>query len=204
MSTVVVAIIVVVAVLVVAGIALLAARKRRHAQLRDQFGGEYDRVVDDTGSKRAAAQELSDRKARHDELELIPLDPTQAQRFREEWRLVQERFVDTPTDAVASAHRLLRDALVARGYPTRDDDDRVAMLSVEHADILDRYRTGMRTEQAWRDAGKADTEDLRQAMQHYRAVFERVVGEGTEAYPTGADDTTTGTTAEQRRETHVD
>jgi hypothetical protein len=187
--TTIVVVIVVVALLVVAGIVALVLRNRRHAQLRGQFGGEYDRVVDDAGSKRAAARELSERKSRHDELELVPLSPTQAQRFREEWRLVQERFVDTPADAVASAHRLLRDALVARGYPTRDDDDRMAMLSVDHADVLDRYRAGMRTEKSWRDAGKADTEDLRLAMQHYRAVFERVVGETAddEAYPAGSD-----------------
>jgi len=204
-NAIIVAVIVVVAVLVVAGIVMLVLRSRRHGQLKDQFGNEYDRTVDDTGSKRAAAKELADRKARHDELELVPLDPTQAQRFRDEWRLTQERFVDAPADAVGSAHRVLRDALVARGYPTRDDDDRVAMLSVDHADVLDRYRQGMRTEQAWRDAGKADTEDLRQAMQHYRAVFERVVGETDDnAYPseagtTGSDETTRGT-----RETRVD
>lgn len=203
MTTLVVVVVAVVAVLVIAGIVALVLRNRRHAQLRDQFGGEYDRVVDDTGSKRGAAKELSDRKARHDELELIPLDPTQAQRFRDEWRLTQERFVDAPADAVASAHRVLQDALVARGYPTRDDDDRMAMLSVDHADVLDRYREGMRTEQTWRDAGKADTEDLRQAMQHYRAVFERVVGETSDdAYPTGVDDTTD--TTRQPRETRVD
>jgi len=199
-STIVVAVIVVVAVLVIAGIVALVLRSRRHAQLRDQFGGEYDRVVDDAGSKHAAAQELSDRKARHDELELVPLDPTQAQQFREQWRLVQERFVDTPADAVGSAHRLLRDALVARGYPIRDDDDRMAMLSVDHADVLDRYRAGMRTEQVWRDSGKADTEDLRQAMQHYRAVFERVVGDGADAYPadtqTVSDSTRSDSTAD--------
>jgi hypothetical protein len=194
-TTTVIAIIVVVAVLVVAGVVALVLRNRRHNRLRDQFGGEYDRTVDDAGSKRAAARELQERKARHDELEIVPLDPMQAQRFREEWRLVQERFVDTPAESVASAHRLLRDALVARGYPTRDDDDRVAMLSVDHADVLDRYRQGMRTEQAWRDAGKTTTEDLRQAMQHYRAVFERVVGETSDddAYPAGADGATTQT-----------
>jgi hypothetical protein len=113
-----------------------------------------------------------------------------AERFRGEWRLTQERFVDAPAESVAGAHRLLREVLSTRGYPTSDDDERVAMLSVDHADVLDRYRRGMATEQRWRDSGTTDTEDLRQAMQHYRSVFDRVVGEtsdardGGNAYPT--------------------
>jgi len=180
-TIVAVVVIVVIALVVIA----LIARARQHAKLRDTFGGEYDRTVDEAGSKRAAAQELKDRKARHDELEITPLDPTTAQRYRDEWRLVQERFVDAPADAVAAAHRLLKEALETRGYPTRDNDDRVAMLSVDHADVLDRYRQGMRTEQRWRDSGTTDTEELRQAMQHYRAVFGRVIGETSDAYPTG-------------------
>lgn len=190
-------IIIVAAVLVLAVVVALALRARRHAQLRGTFGNEYDRTVDDAGSKRAAAKELRDRKARHDELEISPLDPTVAQRYRDEWRLVQERFVDAPAESVGSAHRLLQDVLSQRGYPTRDDDERVAMLSVDHADVLDRYRQGMRTEQAWRDAGSTDTEELRQAMQHYRAVFDRVVGETTQsdAYPQDGSDTS--------RESHV-
>ena len=178
-------IVVIVAVVVVAVVVALVLRARRNAQLRNQFGPEYDRTVDESG-KRAGVRELKDRKARHDELELTPLDPSTAQRLRDEWRLAQERFVDAPAESVADAHRVLRTALDARGYPTRDDDDRVAMLSVDHADVLDRYRTGMATESKWREQGTTDTEDLRLAMQHYRSVFDRVVGETADAYP-GSD-----------------
>jgi hypothetical protein len=177
-------IIVIAAVVVIAIVAAIALRARSHARLRGTFGSEYDRTVDDAGGKRAAARELKERKARHDELDIRPLDPTASQRYRDEWRLAQERFVDAPAEAVENAHRLLQDALGARGYPTRDDDERVAMLSVDHADVLDRYRAGMRTEQAWRERGSSDTEELRQAMQHYRSVFDRVVGEtDSDAYP---------------------
>ena len=185
-------IIIIAAVVVVAIVAAVALTARRRSQLRSTYGDEYDRTVRDTGGKRAAAKELRDRQARHDELEISPLDPAVAQRYRDEWRLVQESFVDTPAESVASAHRLLQDVLGTRGYPTRDDDERVAMLSVDHADVLDRYRQGMRTEQAWRDAGSTDTEELRQAMQHYRAVFDRVVGEtdgGAQTYPQDGADT---------------
>jgi hypothetical protein len=182
-------IIIAVAVVIAAVVIALVARARRHAGLRDRYGSEYDRTVDDAGGKRAAAKELASRKQRHDELEIVPLDPTVAQRYRDEWRLAQERFVDAPADAVASAHDLLQHALADRGYPTRDDDERVAMLSVEHSDVLDRYRTGMDTEQRWRERGDADTEELRQAMQHYRSVFDSVVGEGSVGEAAPADDT---------------
>ena len=187
-----VTVIIIVAAIVVLAIAATAVLfARRNARLRDTYGDEYDRTVRDAGSKRAAAKELRDRQARHDELEITALDPAVARRYRDEWRLVQESFVDTPAESVASAHRLLQDVLSSRGYPTHDDDERVAMLSVDHADVLDRYRQGMRIEQAWRDAGSTDTEELRQAMQHYRAVFDRVVGEteASGAYPQEQSDT---------------
>jgi hypothetical protein len=194
-------VIVVVAVLVLVALAL-AARARKHQQLRGTFGSEYDRTIDEAGSKRAAAKELADRKARHDELEISPLDPTTAQRYRDQWRLVQEQFVDAPAESVASAHTLLREALSTRGYPTRDEDERVAMLSVDHADVLDRYRQGMATEQRWRDSGTTDTEELRLAMQHYRSVFDRVVGETADAdaaYPADRMTDPATSDADQRR-----
>ncbi|MBV9293662.1 MAG: hypothetical protein JO222_14545, partial [Frankiales bacterium] len=150
-------VIAIIAVLVIVAVVALMLRARRQSQLRGTFGSEYDRTVDDAGSKRAATKELRDRQARHDELDITPLDPTVAQRFRDEWRLVQERFVDAPAESVASAHRLLQEALNTRGYPTSDDDERIAMLSVDHADVLDRYRQGMSTEQRWRDSGATDT-----------------------------------------------
>jgi len=182
-------IIIIAAVVVLAIVVALLLSARRQARLRSTYGDEYDRTVRDAGSKRAASKELRERQARHDELEITPLDPAVAQRYRDEWRLVQESFVDTPAESVASAHRLLQDVLATRGYPTRDDDERVAMLSVDHADVLDRYRQGMRTEQSWRDAGATDTEDLRQAMQHYRSLFDALLGSSlTSVYGDNGED----------------
>jgi hypothetical protein len=174
--------VIVAAVLIIAIVAVaLALRARQQANLRRTFGSEYDRTVDREGGKRGAVKELKGRQARHDELQIERLDPVVADRFRAEWRLTQEGFVDAPAESVGGAHRLLREALSTRGYPTSDDDERVAMLSVDHADVLDRYRRGMATERRWRDSGTTDTEDLRQAMQHYRCVFDRVVGETSDA-----------------------
>jgi hypothetical protein len=103
--------------------------------------------------------------------------------------MLQERFVDAPAESVAMAHTLLTSAMSDRGYPTSEQDERMSLLSVDHADVVDRYRKGATTEQRWRDSGSADTEDLRQAMQHYRAVFDRVVGETSDdAYPQSGSD----------------
>ena len=41
-------------VLVLLAVGLLAARKRRTSQLREGFGPEYDRTVEDMGSRRKA------------------------------------------------------------------------------------------------------------------------------------------------------
>ena len=58
-------------------------RARRNAQLRNQFGPEYDRTIDESAASAPRVEELKDRKARHDELELTPLDPSTAQRLRD-------------------------------------------------------------------------------------------------------------------------
>jgi hypothetical protein len=183
MSTVVTAIVVAAVVLLVLA-AFAAWRARRRSALQSQFGPEYDRTVESADNRRTAERELRDRAARYDELDIRPLDPATAQRYRADWRLTQERFVDAPAESVAQAHSLVRTVLAERGYPVEDDDERTSMLSVEHADVMYRYRTGMRTEQQWRASGTTDTEELRQAMQHYRAVFDRVTGTDDSAYPT--------------------
>jgi hypothetical protein len=194
--------IVILVVAIVVGVLLIAAvvaalRARQRNSLRERYGSEYDRTVADADSRRQAERELRERTERREQLDIRPLDPLAAQRYRDEWRVVQERFVDSPAEAVAQAHGLVSAVLRDRGYPTTDEDERMSMLSVDHADVLDHYRSGMRTEQSWRDSGRADTEDLRVAMQHYREVFDRLVAEtddaetdDDEAYPDGARTTT--------------
>jgi hypothetical protein len=95
--------------------------------------------------------------------------------------------VDAPAESVSQAHALVTMVMAERGYPVNDSDERASMLSVDHADVMDHYRTGMDVEDRWRREGSVNTEALRQAMQHYREVFGRVVGEtassGDDAYP---------------------
>jgi hypothetical protein len=64
----------------------------------------------------------------------------------------------------------------ARGYPVSAFEQRVAHISVDHPLVLENYRTAH--EIALRQIrGQANTEELRQAMVHYRTLFEELVGE---------------------------
>jgi hypothetical protein len=199
MSTLVLVVIVVAAVLVLAAVvtALLSIRRRR--TLRSRFGGEYDRAVDEAGSRRAGERELTGRTQRRQQLDIRPLDPASAARYREQWTGVQARFVDAPAESVSQAHSLLTMVMAERGYPVNDSDERASMLSVDHADVMDHYRAGMDVEDRWRREGTANTEALRQAMQHYREVFSRVVGETDDTYPNEPTPADTRETSERTR-----
>jgi FtsZ-interacting cell division protein ZipA len=177
MSGLAVVVAVVVGVVVIALVVVgFAQRRHRRAGLRDQFGSEYDRTVGESDSRRKGERELQDRTERREQLEIVPLSASESERYRAEWRMVQERFVDAPAESVAMAHALLAAAMSDRGYPTGDHDERASLLSVDNADVVEQYRQGIATEERWRNQGAVDTEDLRQAMQHYRVVFGRVVG----------------------------
>jgi hypothetical protein len=173
-------VIVVLAIVVLALVATgIASRHRRRAALRQQFGPEYDRTVGTSGSQREAERELQVRTNRREQLDIVALTPKEVDRYRAEWRMLQERFVDAPAETVAMAHALLAAAMSDRGYPTEDRDERMSLLSVDNADVVEQYRKGAATEQRWRENETVDTEDLRQAMRQYRAVFDRVVSAGS-------------------------
>ena len=166
------------AVILIAGItAWLFLRRRRSERLRTQFGGsEYDRAVKEDGSRRHAEAGLKERTARVESLNIRPLAPGDRARFLESWRRVEARFVDGPGGAVTEADQLIGDVMSTRGYPMSDFDQRAADISVDHPLVLENYRTAH--EIALRQTkGQANTEDLRQAMIHYRTLFEELVGE---------------------------
>ena len=173
MSTTEAILVVVVAVVVVAAVWATMRLRRRH-QLRDRFGEEYEVVLDDEGSKRRAERELAARQARHDQLDIQPLDPQLRLRYTEQWREVQARFVDEPDAALEEANRLVEDVMVERGYPVGDVDRQMADLSVEHSDVLRHYRQAHDAAQE-SATGQATTEDLRRGMVHYRALFEALL-----------------------------
>jgi len=177
-STTQIAIVIAVVVMVVAGIAIwLFMRKRRTERLRTQFGGaEYTRAVKEGGSRRHAEAGLDKRTDRVESLHIRPLGPGDRARFVESWRRVQARFVDGPGGAVTEADQLLGDVMSTRGYPVSDFEQRAADISVNYPLVLENYRSAH--EIAIRQTrGQASTEELRQAMIHYRTLFEELVAE---------------------------
>jgi len=165
------------AVLVVAGIvAWFSFRKRRTEKLRAQFGAEYDRAVKEDGGRRHAEAGLKERTARVDSLNIRPLTAGDRARFVESWSRVQARFVDGPGGAVTEADQLLRDVMSTRGYPVSDFEQRAADISVDHPLVMENYRTAHAIA-VRQTQGQANTEDLRQAMIHYRTLFDELVGE---------------------------
>jgi hypothetical protein len=179
-----IAIVVAIAVMVTAGIAIwLSIRKRRTERLRTQFGGaEYTRAVKEGGSRRQAEAVLDERAERVERLHIRPLAPGDRARFVESWGRVQARFVDGPGGAVTEADQLLGDVMSTRGYPVSDFEQRAADVSVDHPLVLENYRVAHQS--ALRQTrGQASTEDLRQAMIHYRTLFEELVGEPEAARP---------------------
>jgi FtsZ-interacting cell division protein ZipA len=165
----VVGLIALVAVVVVALVVSRSSRKRR-LQLRERFGPEYDREVERLGSVARAERELMAREKRVHKQHLHPLPETQRLQFASEWRNVQTQFVDEPSAAVENAHALIKQVMVARGYTIERFDQRVSDLSVEHAGVVQHYRAAHELAVANRE-GRANTEELRQALVHYRALF---------------------------------
>jgi len=177
LSPIEIALIVAFAVIVVVGIGgLFFLRNRRTKRLRTQFGGaEYDRALAGGGSRRHAEAGLEGRNDRIESLHIQPLAPGDRARFVESWRGVQGRFVDSPGGAVTEADQLLRDVMSTRGYPVADFEQRAADVSVDHPLVIDNYRKAH--EIAVRQGlGHASTEDLRQAMIHFRTLFEDLAG----------------------------
>jgi hypothetical protein len=167
---------IIVAILVVVAIVAGVVYDTRRRRLRQRFGPEYDRLVEEKGSKAKAEAELTGRERRVAGLDIRPLDAAAQARYSQDWAAIQERFVDAPQDAVMAAQRLVRTVMNERGYPTEGGDQVLADLSVDHANVLDHYRAAYDISQRAAD-GMASTEDLRQAMIHYRALFQGLLGE---------------------------
>jgi hypothetical protein len=185
MDTWVWVVIVVVAVAVIATIATrLLHQRRRRRTLRDRFGPEYDRRMDSAKNRRKAEGALAARAKRRDDLELRPLSQAARDRYTDQWSEVQARFVDVPQAAVIEADSLIVEVMRDRGYPVDDFESQAALVSVDHPDVVQNYRIGHDVREKSMK-GDATTEDLRQGVVAYRALFDELVHEG--ASPTVTD-----------------
>jgi hypothetical protein len=158
------------AVIVTVGI----VRSRRKTQrLKEHYGREYERLLTENGSEKAANRELTTRERKRSKLDIVPLTPAALSNFTVGWQEVQASFVDDPASAVAAADRLVTEVMRERGYPVDDFDRRAADISVDHPEIVDNYRAAHSVKTAQQD--DVTTEQQRDAFVHYRALFEKLL-----------------------------
>ena len=160
-------------ILVALGACVYIRRKKSH-KLQERFGPEYDRTVSELGSRTKGESELKSREKRVERLAILPLAPSEAARFSDAWQALQGRFVDNPKGVVIQAEQLVRELMEKRGYPMGDFERRAGDISVDHPDVVANYRSAQAI--AMRDQkGAADTEELRKAVVHYRALFDELL-----------------------------
>jgi len=174
-TTVIILVLVALVVIALLAGALMAKQRRdqaKRSELRDRFGPEYDRAVQQHGSEDKAARDLGEVAKARDKLDIRPLTPQQQQRYDAEWLSVQTAFVDAPENAVRDADRLVGEVMRDRGYPVEDFEAKADMVRADHPEVAEHYRAAtairQRTEAG---SGGYTTEDLRQAFMHYRALF---------------------------------
>jgi hypothetical protein len=169
-------IIAVVLALVIVGLVLgpIFARRKRSERLHNQFGPEYDRTVQTLGNEKEAQAELEERRKHVETLNIRPLSLSERERYLADWTAVQSKFVDEPGQAIGDADRLIMEVMQMRAYPVSDFEQRAADISVNYPDLVSNYRAAreiaLKNEQQ-----QADTEELRQAMIHYRSLFEELL-----------------------------
>jgi hypothetical protein len=173
-----IAVIVVIGLLV--ALAALALPRMRSRRLQQQFGPEYERTVASTGNQGAAERDLQEREQRRKELEIRPLDPGARNAYAQRWRTAQERFVDSPTQAIGDADALVQQVMAERGYPVGDFEQQARDISVDHAEVVSEYHAAHEISQI-NERGEASTEQLREAMVHYRTLFAELLDEGDSA-----------------------
>ncbi|HEY2724263.1 MAG TPA: hypothetical protein VGI84_06220 [Pseudonocardiaceae bacterium] len=164
-------------VLVLAGAAVLMSRIRRSQHLRAQFGPEYERVLAESGSRREAERALEQRWERHEQHDIRPLRPDERHYYRSSWQQVQRDFVDDPGQAVRNADRLVVVIMRERGYPVDDFEQRAADISVAHPQVVEHYRQARLIADS-HQAGRASTEDLRNAVTSYRSLVDALLDDG--------------------------
>ena len=173
-----------VVVAVVAIVAIVVMRQRRRTELRESFGSEYDRAVARQGDVRKGESDLMARRERRAELDIRPLSPQSRTTYARSWEQTQARFVDNPATALAEADALIIAVMEERGYPMDDFERRAEDISVDHPDVVQHYRAAhdisVRVDEdpnasTSSTVSDVSTEDLRQGLVHYRALFQELL-----------------------------
>ncbi len=173
MSTEMTILLIIVAIVLIVAMWFVSRRQRSEA-LRERFGPEYDRAVEELGDRRQAESELEARRKRVEAFELRPLSERDQERFAAAWKSTQAHFVDDPSAAIREADQLVNEVMKTQGYPMGDFEQRAADISVKHPNVVTNYRAAHEIALK-NERGAARTEDLRQAMVHYRALFEELL-----------------------------
>lgn len=183
-TTLIVLIVVVVVLLIALAVAgVLLSRRRRSERLQEHFGPEYDRSVSESGDRKAAEAELTEREQRHRKLDIRELRPDERSRFEESWNQVQRGFVDDPVRSLRDADTLVVEIMRVRGYPVDDFDRRAEDISVEHPNVVHHYREARKVHDASRN-GTEDTEQQRHALTSYRSLVEALLGKNADTRTT--------------------
>lgn len=178
MEPTVIVLIVVVLLLVigVAAAAMFMSRARRSKRIQERYGAEYDRALAETGDPRAAEAQLTEREQRYRSLDIRDLHADERERFAESWSAIQRDFVDDPVRAVHDADDLVDEIMKTRGYPVDDVDQQAADVSVEHPQVVERYREARAVREST-EQGQVDTEQQRHAVASYRELVFALIGE---------------------------
>lgn len=167
-----------VAVVVLIVVGLFMAAKRRTTRLRRQFGPEYERTMQDREGRRAAESDLRNRQKQRDQLNIHPLAEPARARYAEQWRELQERFIDQPASAVMEADVLVRQVMNDEGYPVDDFNRQADLVSVDHPRVVENYRIAHNVCERTQ-AQEASTEDMRTALLSYRSLFDELLHENS-------------------------
>jgi len=161
--------------LVIGGLVGMAlVRVQRTKRLKERFGPEYERTINEMGDKRQAESELEARLAHVNTLNIRPLTAEEVNRYALEWQGTQTEFVDEPLTSLQKADRLIREVMKAKGYPVEDFEQRAADISVDYPELVTDYR-GLHLIAVKEEEDEVSTEEMRQAMVHGRALFENLI-----------------------------
>jgi FtsZ-interacting cell division protein ZipA len=197
-TTVIVLIVVIVLlVLALAAAGVFLSRRRRSEHLQEHYGPEYERSLDETGDRRSAEAQLTEREKRHSELDIRDLRPEEREQFGASWATIQRGFVDDPVRAVREADELVVVIMRTRGYPVDDFERRAEDVSVEHPEVVQHYREARAVRDAT-ESGSVDTEQQRHAVTSYRSLIDALLGRGPDR-ASGQRTADVPTTEEQSR-----